>query len=81
MILFRSGSKLDLEFFCHRIQLLQEEFISVVSLGTQKRLRYSWTTAQKKTFFLGLYGTFFSKVCFAEHWLAKFEFVNGVLTY
>ena len=30
----------------------------------------------RKPFFVGLYGTFF-----AEHWLAKFEFVNGVLTY
>ena len=35
----------------------------------------------RKPFFVGLYGTFFSKVCFTEHWLAKFEFVNGVLTY
>ena len=92
MVLFRSGTKewsgpmLSLEiccFFATEFSFCKRILFLFVSLGTQKRLRYSWTTAQKRKPFLWEYMEYFLKsgICCAEHWLAKFEFVNGLLTY
>ena len=87
MVLFRSGTKewthvKFVVFLPQNSAFAKGVYFCLFLLGPKNDYFILGPPLKKETFFWQYMEYFFkTMVCYAEHWLAKFEFVNGVLTY